>query len=114
MAGQAKIRHIALRCSDPETLSAFYEKTFGFAIVGRTPGGAIYMSDGYVNLALLTPKEGRPVGIDHFGIQVESFEPIQQQVTVEPAYQVPGQHSEYMVHDCEGNRVDVMIEDWPH
>jgi hypothetical protein len=33
---------------------------------------------------------------------------------VEAAHQVPGQHSEYMVRDTEGNRVDVMIDDWPH
>jgi len=114
MAVKSKIRHIALRTSNPEAMSAFYESTFGLEIVGRTPGGAIYMSDGYLNLALLTPKEGRPAGIDHFGIQVESFEPIQAQTPVEKAYQIPGQHSEYMVHDVEGNRVDVMVEDWPH
>ena len=114
MSEKAKIRHIALRCSNPNTLASFYEKTFGFTIVGRTPGGAIYMSDGYINLALLTPKEGRPFGIDHFGVQVHSFEPVKAQTNLEIASQVPGQHSEHMVHDVEGNRVDVMIEDWPH
>jgi catechol 2,3-dioxygenase-like lactoylglutathione lyase family enzyme len=114
MSAKAKIRHIALRTADPEQLAAFYQKTFGFTIVGKTPGGAIYMSDGYMNLALLTPKEGRPSGVDHFGIKVESFESIKAQTNVEPAYQVPGQHSEYMVRDGEGNRVDVMMEDWPH
>lgn len=114
MSVKAKIRHIALRTSNPEELSAFYEKTFGFTIVGKTPGGAIYMSDGYMNLALLTPKEGRPFGIDHFGIKVDGFETIKAQTAVEIAYQVPGQHSEYMVRDGEGNRVDVMMEDWPH
>ena len=114
MSKKAKIRHIALRTANPEELSLFYEKTFGFVIVGRTPGGAIYMSDGYMNLALLTPKEGRPSGIDHFGIQVDSFEPIKAQTAVEPAYQVPGQHSEYMIRDAEGNRVDVMTDEWPH
>lgn len=72
------------------------------------------MSDGYMNLALLTPKEGRPFGIDHFGIKVDSFETIKAQTAVEIAYQVPGQHSEYMVRDGEGNRVDVMMDDWPH
>jgi catechol 2,3-dioxygenase-like lactoylglutathione lyase family enzyme len=114
MSEKAKIRHIALRCSNPNALASFYEKTFGFTIVGRTPGGAIYMSDGYVNLALLTPKEGCPFGIDHFGVQVDSFEPVKAHTKVEAAYQVPGQHSEYMVRDTEGNRVDVMIDDWPH
>ena len=61
MSAKAKIRHIALRTANPEELSSFYERTFGFTIVGRTPGGAIYMSDGYMNLALLTPKEGCPI-----------------------------------------------------
>ena len=59
MTVKSKIRHIALRTSNPEAMSAFYEK-------------------------------------------------------VEKAYQIPGQHSEYMVHDVEGNRVDVMVEDGPH
>ena len=114
MTVKAKIRHIALRTSNPEEMCSFYRTTFGFEVVGRTPGGAIYMSDGYINLALLTPKEGKRLGIDHFGIRVESFEPIEARTPVEIATQIPGQHSEYMVHDVEGNRVDVMIEEWPH
>jgi catechol 2,3-dioxygenase-like lactoylglutathione lyase family enzyme len=114
MSSKPKIRHIALRASNPEALCSFYQTTFGFEVVGRTPGGAIYMSDGYMNLALLTAKEGKPFGIEHFGIRVDSFEPLKVHTPVEKATQIPGQHSEYMVHDTEGNRVDVMTEEWPH
>ncbi|HEY7166120.1 MAG TPA: VOC family protein [Candidatus Binatia bacterium] len=114
MSQQGKIRHIAIRTSNPEKMCSFYQETFGFEVIGRTPGGAIYMSDGYMNLALLTAKDGKPFGIDHFGVRVESFGPIKVHTTVEKATQIPGQHSEYMVHDVEGNRVDVMTEEWPH
>ena len=46
-----KIRHVAIASSDPVKLSEFYKKAFGMKQV-KGMGGAIYLSDGSINLAL--------------------------------------------------------------
>ena len=46
-----KIRHVAIASSDPAKLSEFYKKAFGMKQV-QGMGGAIYLSDGSINLAL--------------------------------------------------------------
>ena len=71
----AKIRHIAICAEDTGKLADFYRNTFGLHEVARQQPSddgqtAIYLSDGYINLAIL-PARGRREGIDHFGIQVE-------------------------------------------
>ncbi len=71
----AKIRHIALVVKDAEATAAFYTSAFGLSEVFRQrnddTGGqwAIYLTDGYINLALL-PVE-RAVGVDHIGFAVD-------------------------------------------
>ena len=49
----AKIRHLAIKTKSPERLAAFYEEVFGLERIRSEKGGAIYMSDGYLTLALL-------------------------------------------------------------
>jgi catechol 2,3-dioxygenase-like lactoylglutathione lyase family enzyme len=76
-----KIRHIALMTLDPERLAKFYEQTFQMERMKR-PGGpsdskAVFMTDGYITLALLPNKaEGKPPGLNHFGFHVDSQESI--------------------------------------
>jgi catechol 2,3-dioxygenase-like lactoylglutathione lyase family enzyme len=75
-----RIRHIALGSNDPASLARFYVETFGMQLVHRHPGlrfkgtEAFYVSDGYINLAILPAGEGRPEGLNHFGFQVESMQ----------------------------------------
>ena len=79
----AKIKHIALRTSDPEKTAAFYKEVFGLEEVGKARSG-YYLSDGYLNIAILqsvdeatgdTPREGAGyTGIDHFGILVDDMD----------------------------------------
>jgi catechol 2,3-dioxygenase-like lactoylglutathione lyase family enzyme len=74
----ARIRHIALCVEDAENTAAFYKNAFGLTEVFRQrndeTGGqwAIYLTDGYINLALLPVK--RTPGVDHFGFQVDDVE----------------------------------------
>jgi catechol 2,3-dioxygenase-like lactoylglutathione lyase family enzyme len=74
-----KIRHIALFAKDQETTVEFYKKTFGMYEVARPapsePGQrrGIFLSDGYINLAILPWSEGRQEGIHHFGFEVEDI-----------------------------------------
>ena len=82
--GQAKIRHIAICTKDTRQLADFYINTFGMTqVMEQTPndGGtptnqrAIYVSDGYINLAILPAREN-PEGINHFGFQVDDPEQV--------------------------------------
>jgi catechol 2,3-dioxygenase-like lactoylglutathione lyase family enzyme len=74
----ARIRHIALVVDDSEKTAAFYTAAFGLKEVFRQKNDetrgqwAIYLTDGYINLALL-PVE-RPLGVDHFGFAVDDVD----------------------------------------
>lgn len=68
----ARIRHLAIKSTNPERLGDFYEKAFGMEIIHRSPNGGVYMTDGYLTLALLKSRPGdMPPGINHFGFQVD-------------------------------------------
>ena len=69
----ARIRHLAIKSTNPERLGDFYEKAFGMEIIHRSPNGGVYMTDGYLTLALLKSRPGdMPPGINHFGFQVDN------------------------------------------
>ena len=84
MAG--RLRHIALSVADPEKTAKFYEEVFGLQRVGSTTSvlaDGVYLSDGFMNIALLKyksdemagMKEGKDfVGTHHFGFQVDDPE----------------------------------------
>ena len=116
---KTRIRHIAVRTENPDEVSAFYQRVFDMKIVDKTSRGTVFMSDGYLNLTILAPREGIPNGIAHFGFLVDSLEPIKELTTVEAGDKLeggkpaPGQHSEHKVHDPAGNRIDVVVDMWP-
>ena len=78
----AQIRHIAFSVPDPEKTAQFYEKAFGLRRVGTTESplaDGVYITDGYINIALLKYhtdemagiKEGKDfVGVHHIGFKV--------------------------------------------
>jgi len=79
----ARINHVALKVTDLEAATKFYEDVFGFRQVGtgRSRGHiSRHLTDGYVDLALMVydsedDPEAKLVGegpaIHHFGIEVE-------------------------------------------
>ena len=79
----ARIKHIALRTPDPDKTAAFYKEVFGLQEVGQA-GAGVYLSDGYINLAILRSNDHgqgespRDVpgyaGIDHLGFQVDNVD----------------------------------------
>lgn len=85
----ARIKHIAIRTSDPEKTAAFYKQVFGLEEVGQA-GAGLYLSDGYINLAILKSTDQgngespRDVpgyaGIDHLGFQVDNVDDICQKL----------------------------------
>jgi catechol 2,3-dioxygenase-like lactoylglutathione lyase family enzyme len=110
----AKIRHLAIKTKSPERLAAFYEEVFGMKRIRSEKGGAIYMSDGYLTLALLRNRgEATPSGINHFGFHADSIEDVERKLKAfeEPLVQRPANrpYAEYRAMDPDGNLFDVSV-----
>jgi catechol 2,3-dioxygenase-like lactoylglutathione lyase family enzyme len=79
-----RIRHIALTTKEPGKVAAFYKEAFGMQEIRRAPNGAVFLTDGYLNLAILNWKTEKSAdvgangpnysGIHHFGFEVEDLE----------------------------------------
>ena len=74
-----KLRHLAIRTEDTGKLAAFYMDVFEMQMLhkDKNEGGAIFLTDGYFNLAILPNHEQQaPNGLYHFGFEVENGEKI--------------------------------------
>jgi catechol 2,3-dioxygenase-like lactoylglutathione lyase family enzyme len=79
----AKIKHIALTTGDPDKAAAFYKEAFGLQEIRRSPNGAVFLTDGYINLAILNWKTEQDAdvgangpnysGIHHLGFEVDDL-----------------------------------------
>jgi len=79
-----RIKHIALTTQDPAKTAAFYREAFGLREIRRDPSGQVFLTDGYINLAILNFKTERDAdvgahganfsGIHHFGFEVEDLD----------------------------------------
>src|SRR3954463_6274823 len=108
----SKIRHLAIKTKDPARLAKFYEEVFGLKVIHTERSGAIYMSDGYLTLALLRNRgDYTPSGINHFGFQVDDIEEIEKRLEAfeEPLTERPASraYAEYRAMDPDGNLFDV-------
>ncbi len=115
----ARIRHIAIYSDSPSDQAAFYCKAFDLKEVKRSPSGAIYLSDGYINVALLVPRsDATPQGLHHFGFQVDSIEATQKRLQeIKPDIEIQQPHpgvtfAEYKLKDPEGNIFDISEKGW--
>lgn len=80
----AKIRHIAITTDNPAEVGAFFEEAFEMTQVRKSDNGAVFLSDGYMNLAILNHKTNKDAdvgqngpnynGIHHIGFLVEDLE----------------------------------------
>ena len=80
----AKIKHIAIRTNDIEKTAAFYKEAFGLEQVGAGQSG-IYLTDGYLNIAILNMRgvvegETMKLGVDHIGFQVDDVDATVEQI----------------------------------
>lgn len=116
----AKVQQLSLICRDPEEMQDYYTRWFSFGTIERTPKGSVYLTDGYLNIALIKPTAGSPeenrYGIHHIGIQVEDtakcIELIRTHypdVTIKRTDDPDDPYSEYQIHDNEpwGVRIDL-------
>jgi predicted enzyme related to lactoylglutathione lyase len=88
----ARLRHFAVVVRDLEKAANFYETVFELKRVGQETldfAAAVYLSDGFINLALLNYFGSRGSGLDdaknfvgahHFGFQVEDMAETQKRV----------------------------------
>jgi catechol 2,3-dioxygenase-like lactoylglutathione lyase family enzyme len=74
----ARVKHIAIRTNDVDKTAAFYKEAFGLEQVGLGQSG-IYLTDGYLNIAVLSMRaavegETMKLGVDHIGFEVEDVD----------------------------------------
>lgn len=127
----AKLRHIAIQCEDHVATAEFFKEVFGLEEqyrVGGEVSGAIYLSDGTINVACLRIGDPEfpnylPMGLNHIGFVVEDLD-----ATVKKAKEfgarttmagdqvVPGQLWEFKMETPEGvalDLYDVHGRGWP-
>jgi catechol 2,3-dioxygenase-like lactoylglutathione lyase family enzyme len=116
----AKIRHIAIFSDDTENLAKFYVNVFGMEIKGRSnsrgdgSNAAIWMTDGYMDIALLPrSSELAPEGLHHFGITLDPAEKegVYERLRQADAWMMkppPGRpYVEDACKDADGNKFDI-------
>jgi catechol 2,3-dioxygenase-like lactoylglutathione lyase family enzyme len=109
-----KIRHLAIKTKDPARLAEFYRDVFDMKVINSEKSGAIYMSDGYLTLAILRNRgEATPSGINHFGFQVDDLKDIEAKLKKfeEPMTARPSTrpYAEYRAMDPDGNLFDISV-----
>ncbi len=115
----ACIRHIALYSDNPEKEASFYLQAFDLKEVRRSPSGSVFLSDGYINLALLKSRgDSEAKGLHHFGFQVESLESTRERLRqIKPDIEIVPPHdgvtfAEYKLKDPDGNTFDISETGW--
>ena len=110
----AKIRHIAIFSDDPSKLAEFYADVFDMKINGKSKEGAVWMTDGYMDIALLPRRhELAPQGVHHFGITIDADEKLGVYERLKerghmPMKPPPGRpYVEDAVKDADGNKFDI-------
>jgi catechol 2,3-dioxygenase-like lactoylglutathione lyase family enzyme len=81
-AAMAKLRHVAINTQDLDADANFFIKAFDLKEVGRAgspENGAVFLSDGVVNLALIKIADKdfpnyEPRGLNHIGFVVDSID----------------------------------------
>jgi catechol 2,3-dioxygenase-like lactoylglutathione lyase family enzyme len=118
------IRHLAIRAADTAKLAAFYQATFGLHEVARhdTRGNgkyAIYLSDGYINVALLPSRDDADYqGIEHIGFSVADAGEIADKAKERGATQGlearprDGRFAESRLYDPIGTPIDLSTKGW--
>ena len=108
-----KIRHLAIMCMDPQKLAEFYCDVFDMKIVSTTDKRDVFVTDGYITLALLCQKAaGKPPGLNHFGFHIEDHKVIAERLkkwdVVGPEKRPADRtYAELRATDPEGNNYDL-------
>ena len=110
----ARIGHIAIFSENPSNLAKFYGEVFGIKVTGVDDLGNAWVTDGYMDIALLPRRhELAPQGVHHFGITVDAdekpgvYERLKERGHM-PMKPPPGRpYVEDAVKDADGNKFDI-------
>ncbi len=113
----ARIRHLAIVSENRERMVKFYTEAFGLKVIDGV-GPAIYLSDGYINLAIIEKRPHYKEGLYHFGMELDSIEalrPIVKELGAQTEVQKrpPNREAEYRIADPDGNLIDLSEHGWP-
>ena len=84
-------------------------------VVERGKGGEVYVTDGYLTVALLNNKaEGKPNGLNHFGFHIDNQEEMEKRLTdygmAAPAKRPADRpYAETRATDPDGNNFDLSV-----
>lgn len=112
-----RLTHLAIVADDPSGLSGWYERWFALEVLGRTPEGSVYLTDGYFTLGLLargaTGETAPRRGLHHIGFTVERLAEIERNLEeFDPAIRIEeaprtDPYARYRIRDPEGVIVDL-------
>ena len=109
-----RLRHLAFVVQDAKRMADFYCGQFGMDLFHTDADGSHFVTDGYLNLALIQQQLDGDVasGFNHFGFEVAKVEPIADNLAeaglprpVRRASDRP--FAEYRAIDPEGNWFDL-------
>jgi catechol 2,3-dioxygenase-like lactoylglutathione lyase family enzyme len=114
----SKIRHIAIHTSEPEKLAQFYIDVFGMTLKQSYPSApgterAVFLTDGYIEMALVHDVRENRQGLDHFGFTIDPNEKsaVYEKLAsygIEPSKRPPERpYAEDRLTDTQGNKIDV-------
>lgn len=107
-----RIRHIAINVQDRDKVADYLKRVFGLEEKERGGNGTIYLSDRFVDVALISSTKHK-WGIHHFGFQVEDVKAIEKLAGAVATPSMAGVHAEFQLRDPEGNHIDMSEEGWP-
>ncbi|MGW6263295.1 VOC family protein [Streptomyces sp. NPDC055085] len=109
-----RLKHVALVVQDAAAASAFYLETLQMEEFHQDPDGSLFVTDGYINLALIQQRlDGDvPAGFNHFGFHVPDIACIADRMTrcgvARPVLRGGDRpFAEYRAIDPEGNWFDL-------
>jgi catechol 2,3-dioxygenase-like lactoylglutathione lyase family enzyme len=110
-----KIKHLAIVTLDPEKLAKFYTEVFDMEIQARGANGGIFVTDGYLTVALLqSHADGKPAGLNHFGFAIDDADEIAGRLKTfglaEPVQRPADRpYAETRATDPDGNNFDLSV-----
>jgi catechol 2,3-dioxygenase-like lactoylglutathione lyase family enzyme len=109
-----RLRHLAFVVQDAKRMADFYREQFEMTLFHQDPDGSHFLTDGYLNLALIQQRLDGDVaaGFNHFGFEVVEVGPIADRLVdaglPRPVARATGRpFAEYRAVDPEGNWFDL-------
>jgi catechol 2,3-dioxygenase-like lactoylglutathione lyase family enzyme len=124
----AKLRHVAIKCDDLHWAAKFYSEIFELEEVGRVgnlnDSGAVYLSDGTVNVALIKVHpdfvNAKPEGLNHIGFVVDDIDAAVERAIglgaeslMDPGHEQAGVTWEMKMRTPDGVSFDFSNHGWP-